>query len=154
MAIGALATYFLYQPKVTHPEFTQISFRSAYLRHARFAPDGRTVVYDSTTDGKPTQLFSTRTDTIEAQSLNLPASLMNISSTGELAVTLDTIFDPKYTPTGRLARVPLGGGSTRELLDAVTDADWAPDGSGLAVSRHVGHHFQSRIPARQDAVSE
>jgi serine/threonine protein kinase/Tol biopolymer transport system component len=146
LAAGALATYYLYHPKVIHPEFTQISFRSAYLRHARFAPDGRTVVYDATSDGKPTQLFSTRTDTIEAQSLNISASLLSISSTGELAVTLDTRFDPKYTPTGRLARVPLGGGSTRELLDAVTEADWSPDGSALAVSRRVGHHFQLEYP--------
>ncbi len=146
LAVGALATYFLYHPAVTHPEFTQISFRSAYIRHARFAPDGRTVVYDSTTDGKPTELFSTRTDTIEAQSLRLPASLLSISSTGELAVTLDTTFDPKYTPTGRLARVPLGGGSTREILDAVTDADWAADGSSLAVSHRVGHRFRLEFP--------
>jgi serine/threonine protein kinase/WD40 repeat protein len=146
LAIGAIAAWALHRPAVSQPSFTQISFRSAYVRHARFAPDGRTVVYDSTTDGKPTELFSTRTDTIEAQSLNLLASLLSISSTGELAVTLDTIFDPKYTPTGRLARVPLGGGSTRELLDAVTDADWTPDGSALAVSRQVGHHFQLEFP--------
>src|ERR1022692_336448 len=145
-AMGALATYFLPPSPVSHPDFTQISFRSAYIRHARFAPDGRTVVYDSTTDGKPTELFSTRTDTIEAQSLHIPASLLSVSSTGELAVTLDTHFDPKYTPTGRLARVPIGGGSTRELLDAVTEADWTPDGSALAVSRQVGHHFQLEFP--------
>lgn len=61
-------------------------------------------------------------------------------------MTLDTHFDPKYTPTGRLARVPIGGGSTRELLDAVTEADWTPDGSALAVSRQVGHHFQLEFP--------
>src|SRR5664279_2323490 len=113
---------------------------------AGFAPDGRTVVYDSTTDGKPTELFSTRTDTIEAQSLHIPASLLSVSATGELAVTLDTHFDPKFTPTGRLARVPIGGASTRELLDAVTEADWTPDGSALAVSRQVGHHFQLEFP--------
>ena len=112
-AIGVLATYFLSRSPVSHPDFTQISFRSAYIRHARFAPDGRTVVYDSTTDGKPTELFSTRTDTIEAQSLHIPASLLSVSSTGELAVTLDTHFDPKYTPTGRLARVPGLGAEPR-----------------------------------------
>jgi len=145
LAIGALATYFLPRSQVSPPQFTQISFSSEYIRHARFAPDGRTVIYDSTSDGK-TELFSTRTDTIEAQSLKLPASLLSISSTGELAVTLDTRFDPKYTPTGRLARVPIGGGSTRELLDGVTDADWTPDGSALAVSRQVGHHFQLEFP--------
>jgi serine/threonine protein kinase len=146
LAIGAIATWALHRPAVSQAAFTQISFRSAFIRHARFAPDGRTVVYDSTTDGKPTELFSTRTDTIEAQSLHIPASLLSISSTGELAVTLDTIFDPKFTPTGRLARLPLGGGSTRELMDAVTDADWSPDGSSLAVSHHVGHHFQLEFP--------
>ncbi len=146
LSIGMIAAWELHRPAMSHPAFTQISFRSAFIRHARFAPDGRTVVYDSTTDGKPTELFSTRTDTIEAQSLHIPASLLSISSTGELAVTLDTIFDPKFTPTGRLARAPLGGGSTRELMDAVTDADWAPDGSALAVSHQVGHHFQLEFP--------
>ncbi len=145
-AVGALAAYVLSRSPATHPDFTQISFSSAYIRHARFAPDGRTVVYDSTSGGKPTELFSTRTDTIEAQSLHVPASLLSISSTGELAVSLDTRFDPKYTPTGRLARVAIGGGSTRELLDAVTDADWVPDGSALAVSRQVGQHFYLQLP--------
>ncbi len=145
LAIGAIAAYLLH-PAASHPAFNQISFRSAFFRHARFAPDSRTVVYNVTTDGKPTELFSTRTDTAEAQSLNIPASILSVSSTGELAVSLNTIFDPKFTPTGRLARVPLGGGSTREMLDAVTDADWAPDGSALAVSRKVGGHFQLEFP--------
>jgi serine/threonine protein kinase/Tol biopolymer transport system component len=145
LAIGVIATWLL-RPVAGHPAFTQITFRSTFLRHARFAPDGRTVVYDSTTDGKPTELFSTRTDTAEAQSLNLPASVLSVSSTGELAVSLDTVFDPPFTPTGRLARVPLGGGSTREMLDGVTDADWAPDGSALAVSRKVGRHFRLEFP--------
>ena len=31
-------------------------------------------------------------------------------------------------------------------MDAVTDADWTPDGSALVVSRHVGHHFQLEFP--------
>jgi eukaryotic-like serine/threonine-protein kinase len=146
LAIGVIATLLLHHPAVTHPQFTQMSFRSAYIRHARFAPDGRTVVYDVTTDGKPTALFSARTDTFEAQSVSIPASILSVSSTGELAVLLNPLFDPKYTPTGLLARVPLGGGSTRELLDGVMDADWTPDGSGLAVSRKVGQHFQLEFP--------
>ena len=32
------------------------------------------------------------------------------------------------------------------MLDAVTEADWSPDGSALAVSRQVGHHFQLEYP--------
>ena len=146
LAIGAIATLLLHHPAVSQPVFTQINFRSAFIRHARFAPDGHTVVYDVRTGGKPTELFSTRTDTIEAQSLNTPANVLSVSSTGELAVSLDTRFDLKFTPTGRLARVPLGGGSTRELLEDVTDADWAPDGSALAVSRRVGRQFHLEYP--------
>jgi len=146
LAIGVIATLLLHHPAVSQPVFTQITFRSAFIRHARFAPDGHMVVYDSRTGGKPTQLFSTRTDTIEAQSLNTPASVLSVSSTGELAVSLDTRFDLKFTPTGRLARAPLGGGSTRELLEDVTDADWAPNGSALAVSRKVGRQFHLEYP--------
>jgi hypothetical protein len=141
--IGVIATLLLnHHPQASHPAFTQITFRSAYLRRARFAPDGRTVVCDGTGDGKPTELFSTRTDTAEAQSLNLHASILSVFSTGELALLLNTDFVAKWTPVGRLARVPLGGGSTRELLDNVTDADWTPDGSALAVSHRVKNHFQ------------
>lgn len=146
LVIGVIGTMLLHRPATSHPDFTQLSFRSAYIRHARFTPDGRTVVFDATTGGKGTELFSTRTDTIEAQSLGVPASILGISSTGELAVTLDTLFEPKFTATGRLARVPLGGGSTRELMDGVTDADWSPDGSTLAVCRMVGHRFQLEFP--------
>ena len=147
LAIGAGAAFLLHHPSISHPEFTQMSFRSAFIRHARFAPDGRAVVYDVTTDGKPTNLFSTRTDTFESQPLNIAASILDISSMGELAVSLDTTWHPKFTPTGRLARVPLGGGSTRDLLEGVTDAAWAPDGSALAVSRRKsGHRFQLESP--------
>jgi Tol biopolymer transport system component len=146
LAIGVIATLLLNRLVASHPAFTQITFRSAYLRHARFAPDGRTVVYDGIGDGKPVELFSTRTDTAESQALNIHASILSVSSKGELAALLDPDFVTKWTPIGRLARVPLGGGSVRELLDDVTDADWAPDGSALAVSHRIGSHFQLEFP--------
>ena len=146
LAIGVIATLLVNRPVAIHPVFTQITFRSAYLRHARFAPDGRTVVYDGIGDGKPVELFSTRTDTAESQALNIHASILSVSSKGELVVLLDPDLVAKWTPIGRLARVPLGGGSVRELLDSVTDADWAPDGSALAVSHRVGSHFQLEFP--------
>ena len=51
-----------------------------------------------------------------------------------------------WTPTGRLAKAPLGGGATRELLDDVIDADWNKDGSELAVARRVGNRFRLEYP--------
>ncbi len=147
LVLGVLATLLLNHPSAKHPGFAQITFRSSYLRHARFAPDGRTVIYDGFGDGKPAELFSTRTDTAESQPLNIHASILSISSKGEMAVLLDPDLILKWVPTGRLARVPLGGGSVRELLDNVTDADWAPDGSALAISHRVGGRFQLEFPA-------
>jgi serine/threonine protein kinase len=52
------ATWFLHRPATGHGDFTQMSFRPTYIRHARFAPDGRTIVFDSTTEGKPTELWT------------------------------------------------------------------------------------------------
>jgi eukaryotic-like serine/threonine-protein kinase len=140
------ATLLLHRPATGHADFTKLSFRSVYIRHARFAPDGRTVVFDTTTDGKPTQLFSTRTDTMAAQPLNIAGSILDISSTGQLAMAIGIAFDPKYSPTGRLAIAPLGGGSARELLDGVLDADWTPDGSALAIIRRENQHVQLESP--------
>jgi eukaryotic-like serine/threonine-protein kinase len=146
LAVGVMATLLLHHSAASHPSFTQITFRSAYLRHARFAPDGRTVVYDATTNGQPTELFSTRTDSIEAHPLGIHAGVLSVSATGELALLLDPRFAMKWVPTGLLARAPLGSVSTRELQNGVTDADWSPDGSSLALSRDIGHHFQLEFP--------
>ena len=140
------ATWFLHRPAAGHADFIKMTFRPAYVRHARFSPDGRTVVFDSTTDGKPTELVSTRTDTMVAQRLNVTGSILDISSKGDLAIATAVSFDPKFSPQGRLAVAPLGGGSARELLDGVLDADWTPDGSALAIARRVNQHVQLESP--------
>ncbi len=144
IAIGALL---LQHRAVAAPEFTKLTFRPEYIHHARFAPDGRTVVYDADVDGKPMELFSARTDTAETQPLGIKASVLSISSSGELAVALAPDFKLPNTPVGTLARAPLGGGTTRELLDDVTDAEWNADGSALAISHRVGSHYQLEYPA-------
>jgi eukaryotic-like serine/threonine-protein kinase len=146
LVLVAIGTLLLHRAAAA-PEFTQLTFRPAYIHHARFAPDGRTVVYDADLDGKPMALFSTRTDTVETQPLAINASVLSISSSGELAVALAPDFGIPNTPVGTLARVPLGGGTTRGLLDDVTDADWNPDGSALAISHRVDSHYQLEYPA-------
>ena len=40
-----------------------------------------------------------------------------------------------YARAGTLARVPLGGGGPREILEDVMHADWLPGGGELAVIR-------------------
>ncbi len=148
VALAALAAsvWLFNRPTPLPGQFSQASFRPAYIRTARFAP-GRTVVYAASFNGEPMTLLSTRTDTFETQPLNLAADLLSISKSSDLALSLGRVFDPVWTPTGRLAKAPLGGGSTRELLDDVIDADWNKDGSDLAIARRVGNRFRLEYPA-------
>jgi len=48
--------------------------------------------------------------------------------------------------TGTLARMPLGGGAPREVMEDVQEADWSPDGSQLAITRRVGEQDQLEYP--------
>ena len=147
LVIAAAAAWLLLRrPAGSDISFTQISFRSEYIRNARLAPDGRTVVFGALTGGKPMALYSTRTDTAEAQPLGINAGVLAISSQGEMAVKLNPLFEPPWTPTGTLARAPLGGGATRELLEHVIDADWNSDGSAIVVSHLVGSRCRLEFP--------
>jgi eukaryotic-like serine/threonine-protein kinase len=145
IALAVAAAWFFARHQAYNASFRQISFRPSYIRTARFAP-GRTVVYAASINGEPMALFSARTDTFESQPSNLKADLLSVSRSSELVVSLGRVFDTMWTPTGRLAEAPLGGGSTRELLDDVIDADWNKDGTELAVARRVGDHFRLEYP--------
>ena len=142
VATGMLAYL---RPRSDAPRFTQITFRSAYIRAARFAGSG-TVVYGATMNGQPMEVFSTRTDTFESAPMNLKADVLNVSRASELALSVDRNFQIAWVPTGRLAKAPLGGGATRELLDNVTDADWNSDGSDLAIARASNGKFRLEYP--------
>ena len=145
LAIAAAAIWFYPRSNSFAGTFTQITFRSAYIRNARFAA-GRTIVYGASVYGQPMQIFSTRTDTFESQPLNIQADMLGVSPTSEMALSLNRNFDTLWVPTGRLAKAPLGGGATRELLDDVTDADWNKDGSDLAIARRVDGQFRLEYP--------
>ena len=71
-----------------------------------------------------------------------------MSRTGELAISLDPEIPLFFSHlgVGTLARAPLLGGGARRLQDGVTDADWSPDGSGLAVvRRELGERLEYPI---------
>jgi Tol biopolymer transport system component len=122
--------------RVQIPSFHPLTFRRGLAMNARFAPDGRTVVYDASWEGNPAEIFTVRTDSPESRPIGIStANLLAISPKGELAVLL--LKDPSSwsDSTGTLARVPLGGGTPRELVQDVVTADWAPDGEQLAVAR-------------------
>ncbi len=125
------------------PRFRQLTFRRGAISCARFAPDGRTVVYSAWWQGKPLELFTTQPGTPESRSLGLPpADVLSISTSGEMAIALRE--RPSFL--AMLARVPLAGGAPREVLENVGEADWTPDGKSLAVARQVAGKRQIEFP--------
>jgi Tol biopolymer transport system component len=125
----------------------RLTFQRGTISSARFAPDGQTVVYGAAWDGRPMEILSTRTEGHESRSMGFPpADILAISSTGELAVSLNRHFTIGFQTVGTLARAPLGGGAPREILENVQDADWSPDGKELAVAQYVGSRCRLEYP--------
>ena len=114
----------------------RLTFRRESIRSARFAPDGRSVVFEATASGQQTPAIFTAVDgSAEARSLGLPdARLGGISSKGELAVLLRR----REAAARTLAIIPSSGGAPREVVEDVEEADWSPDGASLAVLRWTG----------------
>ena len=124
--------------------FRPLSFAPEAIFNARFAPDGQTVVFSAAPEGNLPELFVSRRDYPAPQSLGLTdTELLSISSKGELAVLTGARFAAQYFFSGTLARVELGGGAPRDILQNVQNADWSPDGSSLAIIREV--NGQSRL---------
>jgi len=122
----------------TPPPPTRIlTFRRGFLTGSRFAPDGQTIVYSACWDGKPSEIFTTRVGSSDSRPLGIfPAGILAISSAGEMAISLgcENRWEPCF---GTLARVPLAGGTPREVLEGVGSADWSPDGKELAAIHAV-----------------
>lgn len=117
------------------PTFQRLTFRRGTVNTARFESDGGAIVYSAQWDGKAAEIFSLRLAGQESQSFGLSdAMLLSVSPSDELALKLHPMLLAGGLH-GILARVPLSGGSPRELTENVKDADWSPDGDALAVLR-------------------
>jgi serine/threonine protein kinase/Tol biopolymer transport system component len=130
------------------PSYKQVTFRTGSIFNARFTPDG-SIVYSASWDGGETEIYIARTDDTGSRELGLKNStLLSVSKSGELAIRLNDRFQSGYAVVGTLARVPLSGGSPREVLDNVQDADFASDGENMAVVRYVPEtrHWRLEYP--------
>jgi predicted Ser/Thr protein kinase len=124
-----------------------LTYRRGTIRMARFAPDGETVVYSAAWEGAPVEVFTTRFGTPESRPIGVPgAEILGISSTGEMALLLDSQQTTSQVHSGTLARMPLVGGAPREVLENVQWADWSPDGTQLAVVRDVAGRNRLEYP--------
>jgi WD40 repeat protein len=131
---------------VAEPVFTRLTFGRGTIRSARFAPDGKTVVYGAAWDGTPIKVFFARTESSESTPLSFPpAEVLAVSGGGELALSLGHVFDG-WMGGGTLARAPMLGAGPRRLVDNVREADWLPDGSDIAIVRRVGGRDRLELP--------
>ena len=138
----------VFAPKPSEPiQFRRLTFQRGRIASARFAHDGQTIVYSAAWEGRPMELYTTRTDSAESRSLGLPgAVVLGVSSKGELAISLNRQFVVGFEATGTLARVPLAGGAPREVLEGVQDAEWSPDGESMVVCRLAGNRSRLEYP--------
>jgi Tol biopolymer transport system component len=127
------------------PTFTALTSQRGTIENARFAPDGRSVIYGAAWDGRPPEIFATRTDNTDTRSLGFSGAWLHaVSRSGELAVGRGIV---RYGwVSGPLAAIPATGGSSRDLATDVSWADWSPDGSNLAVVRRVRGEDRLEMP--------
>ena len=138
---------FFSTPPATPPSYRQLTFRRGSIRSARFAPDGQTILYSAAWQGSPVDVFTARPEAPEARSMGLSRTqLASVSSTSEMAVLLNSKAIGTWVNMGTLARAPLVGGAPREVLEQVQWADWAADGSALAVVRNFGGRNRLEFP--------
>ena len=124
-----------------------LTFRRGIVQSARFAPDGKTVIYSASWEGRPLDLFTTRPESPQSQEMEPKGGqVLAVSSSGEMAVALRSRPRDAFLYSGTLARVPLVGGAPREILEDVEWADWSPDGNNLAVVHEVEGRKRLEFP--------
>ena len=155
---AAAAAVALRRPREGPPTYRPVSFHRGSIGNARFAADGKTILYSAAWEGKPPQIFSTRLDSTESTALPFPsADLLSISAAGKLAILV-----LHGSESAAIAEVSLAGGAPRELVVADPPealqfsqqiADYAPGGERLAVVRNGQLEFpigKVLVPAAPD----
>jgi serine/threonine protein kinase/sugar lactone lactonase YvrE len=134
-------------PVVAPVNFVQKTFRDQTIYNALFAPDGQTIVFSSARTGNTPYLYSLRPEYAEPMQIaDEPLQLLSISSTGEMAVLTRPQWFSHRLCQGTLARMPLGGGAPREIMDNVHQAAWSPDGKELAIIHEAGGMHRLEFP--------
>jgi len=118
--------------------FERLTFQRGYIRGARFTPDGQNVIYSAAWEGRPYEIFSSRIGDHHARALDLKSAIVvGVSAAGDIALLTNVRRNPEsnWMQAGTLARVSGSGGTPREILEDVWDADVSRDGKQFAVVR-------------------
>jgi hypothetical protein len=119
------------------PSYRQLTFRRGIVGRARFASDGQTVVYSARWEGKPPEVFTARLDLAEAQALSLAQGAHLDALRGGKALV--------HYEDGRLARMPLVGGTPRDVAENIDDSDWGATGDIAVIRPRVVPKARSQL---------
>jgi serine/threonine protein kinase len=134
----------------TPDRFIQVTKRDGFISAARFAPDGKQIVYSAGFDGKPVELFLTDVEGSESRSYGIQsAALKSVSRSGKIAVLFDFELNWSDGYNGTLAILPPDGGKPEIIGDGIDDAAFAPDGNTLAIIRRGMGEQQLEYPSGQ-----
>lgn len=126
--------------KLSHaPMYRRLTFSKGIISSAKFAPDGNSVIYGAAFgETHIPDLYEIRSDQVESRRLGIQnASIQSISGTGQMALRVRENV---------LAQAALGGGSPREILENVIQAEWSPDNSKMLVVRDIGGKGKIEYP--------
>jgi serine/threonine protein kinase len=122
--------------KTPVPSFKRITFRRGSVTFARFTPDFQSVVYSAAWGEKPSELFVQRLASADARPLGVSGRVLATAGGDVLVRRAGNI----------LARLPLEGGTPRDLLENVDEATWDRSGTRLAIVRVLNGHFRLEYP--------
>ncbi len=144
LVVLAVALAFLWPLLTTHraPVFLQIAFHRGGISGARFVPRG--VVYSSAPAGGGQEIWLSLEEGPDSQPLGYKGAEVLAARGNELVLSLRRRVVGGERFIGTLARTPVGG-TPREILEDVEDADWDVSGTELAVARSEGLGAGSRL---------
>ncbi|MGH9317563.1 MAG: protein kinase domain-containing protein, partial [Thermoanaerobaculia bacterium] len=148
IAGGAVFAHLFWRPaKPATPTYRRLTFRRGNIGTARFAPDGRSVVYGASWEGQPIEIYTIRPEGPESTPVGVKNSdLFSVSPSGELAISLRERFLGGPAGVGTLATVPIGGGAPRSIAEFIDRAEWTPDGKQVAVVRFLEGRNRTELP--------
>lgn len=128
------------------PNYTQLTFSRGLIYAARFAPDGKSILYAASWNGQPTQVYSTSPGSPESRGFDLTDSTLFAVSASQMAVSVGCRSVFIAACEGTLAVVPVSGGAPREVSENVISADWTLDGNEMAVIRRENGKYRVELP--------
>lgn len=152
-----LIRMFFQTPALSLPAFEQVTFQRGTVMNARFAPDGKTVVYGARWNMTPMQAFRSQPGNPTPQPVELDepnSDILSISNERELALLVNRKPLWWFSGYGTLVQRSLsGGGRAKPLATNIQEADWFPDGKRLVVVRWDGaltrcflEEYPERVP--------